>query len=170
MGFFIFPSSSLRLHFRADVHYLRKNGWQLLKCNQMAFKYSQSSLSAALLVFARVHNSNGHAGPKNFFWHIKGPKLLGCNTFKKCFYQRNKQNKQNVGLRGQIKSVPGPHLARGPYVVHAWSKPHLHIRFPHAFSALHCNFHNLAWLSKTKVIYKKSQRSVVNACGNRMCT
>jgi len=30
-------------------------------------------------------------------------------------------------------------------------------------------FHNLPWLSKTKVIYKKSQRSAVNACGNRMC-
>ncbi len=47
-------------------------------------------------------------------------------------------------------------------------KAHLHIRFPHAFFALRCNFYNLPWLRKTKVSYKKSQRNAVNACGNRM--
>jgi len=30
-------------------------------------------------------------------------------------------------------------------------------------------FHELPWLSQTKVFYKKLQRSAVNACGNRMC-
>ncbi len=43
------------------------------------------------------------------------------------------------------------------------------MRFPHAFSACVANFHELPWLSETKVIYKKSQHSAVNACGNRMC-
>ncbi len=43
----------------------------------------------------------------------------------------------------------------------------LHIRFPHAFFALHCNFfitYNFAQSS-----YKKLQRNAENACGNRMC-
>jgi len=39
------------------------------------------------------------------------------------------------------------------------------MRFPHCVAI----FHNLPWLSKTKVIYKKLQRSAVNACGNWMC-
>jgi hypothetical protein len=39
------------------------------------------------------------------------------------------------------------------------------MRFPHCVSI----FHKLTWLSKTKVIYKKSQRSAVDACRNRMC-
>ena len=39
------------------------------------------------------------------------------------------------------------------------------MRFPHCVAI----FHNLPWLSKTKVIYKKSQRSAVNACGNQIC-
>jgi len=39
------------------------------------------------------------------------------------------------------------------------------MRFPHCVAI----FHKLPWLSKTKVFYKKSQRSAVNACGNRMC-
>jgi len=39
------------------------------------------------------------------------------------------------------------------------------MRFPHCVAI----FHNLPWLSTTRVIYKKSQRSAVNACGNRMC-
>jgi len=39
------------------------------------------------------------------------------------------------------------------------------MRFPHCISI----FHKLPWLSKTKVFYKKSQRSAVNACGNQMC-
>jgi hypothetical protein len=26
-----------------------------------------------------------------------------------------------LGFAGQIKSLRGPHLARGPYVVHAWA-------------------------------------------------
>jgi len=39
------------------------------------------------------------------------------------------------------------------------------MRFPHCVAI----FHNLPWLSKTKVIYKKSQRSAVDACRNRMC-
>ncbi len=67
-----------------------------------------------------VHNSNLMAG-QIFFWHMQ--KLIGCNTFKECFYQRNKQNKHNLGLAGQIKSFWGPHLARGPYVVHVCSIP-----------------------------------------------
>ena len=48
-------------------------------------------------------------------------------------------------------------------------KAHLQIRLPNAFSALHCDFYYFPRLSKTKVSYKKLQRSVVNACGNQMC-
>jgi len=66
---------------------------------------------------------------KKCYWHIQGPKLIGCNTFKECFYQRNKKNKKIWGFTGQIKSFRGPHLARGPYVVHTWTinKGHLKI-------------------------------------------
>jgi len=40
-----------------------------------------------------------------------------------------------------------------------------HMRLPHCIVI----FHNLPWLSKTKVIYKKLQHNAVNAYGNRMC-
>jgi len=39
------------------------------------------------------------------------------------------------------------------------------MHFPHCVAI----FHKLPWLSKTRVIYKKSQRSAVNECRNRMC-
>jgi len=29
----------------------------------------------------------------------------------------------NKGSEGQIESFRGPHLGRGPYVVHAWPRP-----------------------------------------------
>jgi len=45
----------------------------------------------------------------------------------------------------------------------------LHIRFPHAFTALRCIFYNLPWFCSIKVSYKKSQRNSENARGNRMC-
>jgi len=43
-----------------------------------------------------------HGGPKNkkLTYQLQGPKLIGCNTFKECFYHRKKQNKQNLGLCG----------------------------------------------------------------------
>jgi len=45
----------------------------------------------------------------------------------------------------------------------------LHIRFPHAFTTLHCNFYNLPWVWSIKGSNKKSQHNAVNACRNRMC-
>jgi len=33
-----------------------------------------------------------------------------------------KETKKTWGIAGQIKSFCGPHLARGPYVVHPWFK------------------------------------------------
>jgi len=39
------------------------------------------------------------------------------------------------------------------------------MRFPHCVAI----FYNLPWFCSIKVSYKKSQRNVVNACGNRMC-
>ncbi len=54
-----------------------------------------------------------------FNWgHNQGPKWICINKFKGCFYHRKKLNKENKGLWGQIKNFRGPHLARGPYVVH----------------------------------------------------
>jgi len=46
----------------------------------------------------------------------------------------------------------------------------LHIRFPHAFTTLRCNFfYNISWFCSIKVRNKKFQCNVENACRNRMC-
>jgi hypothetical protein len=46
-------------------------------------------------------------------------------------------------------------------------KVRLHMPFPHAFSALHCNFQ--IRLVQTKVSMSKLQCTAFNACGNGMC-
>jgi len=48
---------------------------------------------------AGVHNSNLIAG-QNFFLTYPRAKLIFFITFKGCFYQRKKQNKQNLGFCG----------------------------------------------------------------------
>ncbi len=50
---------------------------------------------------------------QNFFFACSRVKTYMLTHIKGCFYERNKLNKQYFGLCGQ-------HLARGPYVVHAW--------------------------------------------------
>jgi hypothetical protein len=57
---------------------------------------------------------------KNFFECSKG-QILQVFTDTKGVFIKNKLNKQRFGLRG-------PHLARGPFVVHACSKPNFWLR------------------------------------------
>ena len=71
---------------------------------------------------AGVHSSNLMAGQKFRFAIFKAQKWYGF-TPSNCvsIIQTRKKNK-NFGCAGQIKSFRGPQLARGVYVVHAWSK------------------------------------------------
>ena len=57
-------------------------------------------------------------------WAIHTGKILCLYQFIGWICQENNLKAQNVGLglAGQIKSFHGPHLARGPYIVHAWVK------------------------------------------------
>jgi len=57
---------------------------------------------------------------KKFLRQIKGSKLIRFFTFKGNTNLEKKLNRNNFGIAGQIKSFRGPHLARGPYVVHVW--------------------------------------------------
>ncbi len=45
-------------------------------------------------------------------------------------------------------------------------KVRLHIWFPHAFSALLCNFLLITLIEQNQGKLKKSQRNAVKACGN----
>ncbi len=69
-----------------------------------------------------VDNSNLMVGPKIVFWHFQGPKLISLITFKGFFVTETSKINKKWGFAGQIKRFCGPHLACGPYVVHACSR------------------------------------------------
>jgi len=69
---------------------------------------------------AGVHNSNLMAGQKNFFDISKGQSWYVLTHSKGVFTQKRSKINKIWGFAGQIKSFCGPHLAHGPYVVHAW--------------------------------------------------
>ena len=64
-----------------------------------------------------VHNSNLKRAKK-----IKGPKSICFDQYWGCCFQQTSFIYKILGFAGQIKSFRGPHLARGPYVVHACSR------------------------------------------------
>ncbi len=68
-----------------------------------------------------MHNSNLMEGPQFFFWLIQGPKWYVLTHSKGVFIIETSKIKRIWGFAGHIKSFRGPHLARGPCVVHAWS-------------------------------------------------
>ena len=59
---------------------------------------------------------------KNFanFFAILRAILICFYPFECAFIKKTSLNRKILGFAGQIKSFRGPHLARGPYVVHAW--------------------------------------------------
>jgi len=65
------------------------------------------------LILSRGAQLKSRGGPKIFFYPMA--KVIFLNTFKGCFYQRKKQNKQNLGFCVQ-------NLALGLYFAHARSK------------------------------------------------
>jgi len=61
-----------------------------------------------MMIWCRGAQLKSHGGPKKFFRHIQGTKLISFNPFKGCFYQRNKQIKHNlVVLRDRLKASVG---------------------------------------------------------------
>jgi len=67
---------------------------------------------------AGMHNSNLMAGQKVLLKHSRA-RLVKFFQFLYCLHQKSSQILVNLGFAGQIESFRGPHLARGPYVVHA---------------------------------------------------
>jgi len=66
-----------------------------------------------------VHYSNLMAGKKFFFDIFKGQSWYVLTHSKGVFTKERSKINKICGFEGQIKSFCGPHLARGPYVVHA---------------------------------------------------
>jgi len=58
-------------------------------------------------------------GQKKFLDTSKGQSCYVLTHSKGVFIE---EKSKIWGFAGQIKSFCGPHLARGPYVVHAWTR------------------------------------------------
>jgi len=59
-----------------------------------------------------------------FFFDISNGQVL--THSKGVFFKETSKLNKIWGFVGQIKSLRGPHLTRGLYVAHAWSKPMTH--------------------------------------------
>ena len=75
-------------------------------------------------------------GPKIFFRQSWGPKLIYLYEKFAFMYCKTYDIQSLLGSAGQISSLCGPHLARGPYVVHAWSKIRFDFRLVTTFCCL----------------------------------
>jgi hypothetical protein len=62
-----------------------------------------------------------HGGPKIFFDKSKGQSWYVLTYSKGVFTKERSEINKIYGFVDHIKSFRGPHLARGPYVVDAWS-------------------------------------------------
>jgi hypothetical protein len=75
------------------------------------------SLKKETIVIRRGAQLKFHGGPKNFFVMFKDQNLNVLHVKKTMKETINKS--KMLDFVDQIKSLRGPHLARGPYVVHA---------------------------------------------------
>ena len=78
----------------------------------------QLYISKPLISLEQGAQLKSHGGPKKFH-HTQGQKYYVFTHSKGAFI---KERSLKDKILGQIKSFCGPHLARGPYVVHACSR------------------------------------------------
>ena len=64
-----------------------------------------------------------HGGPQKRLGHTHGPKCYVFTHSNGTFFKKRSKKRKILVFAGQIKSFRGSHLARGPYVMHACSKP-----------------------------------------------
>ena len=125
--------------------------WQ--ECSNVDQEKCQSKSFHCLLQGCTTHIS---WRAKIFFGLFQGPKFLYFLPFKCCFFQANKVNTRNFGLCGKIESLRGPHLARGPYLVHPWSIINKISNFYLTINSKHM------YLSETKQKQKIADKSIHN--------
>jgi hypothetical protein len=68
---------------------------------------------------AGIHNSSHMTGPKNCGGRVRAKIYIFLDTQKMFIAKEASYKNQILGFAGQIEGFSGPHLAYGPYVVHA---------------------------------------------------
>jgi hypothetical protein len=129
--------------------------FHLIHVENIFFPLSMHSLLFGLCTgqfILGVHNLNFTAGP-NFFCHIQGQKLIGFNTFKEFFYQRNKQNKPNLVLHG-----PDLKLSRATFGPRAVCCACLGLILTHIYNCLRMEMFSSSQAVATKLLISDLKR------------
>jgi len=111
--------SPLAILFANKLLNFDKTFWGLLNLTDACFCCVLQFI-ITLQYRAGVHNSNLKAGQKKKFHISQGQSWYVLAHSKDVLIKERSKINKIWGFTGQIKSFRGPHLSRGPYVVHAW--------------------------------------------------